>query len=258
MRLNEAMKAALVVHRVTRDTDDNLRRMLRAVEDGAREEAKLVLFAEMAATGFINGDDPRRDRRIAEPIPGPVTDCLAASAREHGVWIGVGVFEHDDPALYDSAALIDADGRIGLKYRRMQPNWRTRGADPDIYRLGDAVAAVETPFGRVAFLLCGDLFDDAIVDRLCALDPDLLLFPFARCFGDGAVDQRRWDEEAAPEYLARVRRAGVRTLMANYIADRELDGGSFGGALDVAPDGTLLASLALGSVGSLLVDLERS
>lgn len=252
------MKAALVVHRVTRNIDDNMRRMLRAVEDAARAEARLVLFAEMAATGFINGDDSRRDRMVAQPIPGPITDCLAASAREHGVWIGVGVFERDDPALYDSAVLVDADGRICLKYRRMQPNWRTRRADPDIYRLGDGVTAVETPFGRVAFLLCGDLFDDGIVDRLRALQPDLLLFPFARCFSDGAVDQRRWDEDELPDYLARVRRAGVRTLMANYIADPELDGGSFGGALDVAPDGTLLASLALGSVGSLLVDLERS
>ncbi|MBT7096043.1 carbon-nitrogen hydrolase family protein [Candidatus Poribacteria bacterium] len=249
------MKAALVVHRVTRDIEHNVCTMLSAVQDAARAEAELILFAEMASTGFINGDDPERDRAIAEPIPGPTTDRLAVSAREHGAWIGAGMFERDDPALYDSAVLIDPTGRIRLTYRRMQPNWRTRDADPDTYRLGDRVTAAETPFGRVAFLLCGDLFDDDTVDRLRAQQPDLLLFPFARCFNDGAYDQRRWDEDELPEYLARVRRARVRTLMANYIADPELDGGSFGGAMDVAADGTLRSSLALGVVGALRVDL---
>lgn len=249
------MKAALVVHRVTGDVAANVARMLSAADKAARHGVRLILFAEMASTGFINSGDPRRDREIAETVPGPVTGRLGVAARERGVWIGVGIFERDGLALYDSAILIDPSGTVQLIYRRAQPNWRTKDADPDVYRLGDGVRAAETPFGRVAFLLCGDLFDDAVVDQLKAAGPDLLLFPFARCFDDGSYDQGRWDSDELPHYLPRVRRAGVTTLMANYVAAPEFDGGSFGGAMHVAPEGALLSALPLGRDGILFVDL---
>jgi predicted amidohydrolase len=249
------MRAALVVHCVTAEVSDNVARMLRATEAASDAGAGLVVFPEMASTGFVNSGDPEQDRRIAETIPGPTASLLCGAARAHGVWIAVGVFERDDAGLYDSAILIDSQGCVRLKYRRIQPSWRTRRADPDVYRLGDAVRAVETPFGRVAFLLCGDLFDDGVVDRFIAAEPDLLLFPFARCFNDGSREQRRWDVDEAPEYLARVRRAGAPALMTNYLAERDFDGGSFGGAMHVSADGALLASLPLGVPGILYVEV---
>ena len=57
------------------------------------------------------------------------------------------------------------------------------------------------------------------------------------------------------KYVQRVTITGVTTLMTNYLADRELLGGAFGGAMVVAGDGTLIDSFPLGKVGMLLVDL---
>ncbi len=249
------MRAALVVHTVTANVSDNVAGIMQAVAEAAGAGADLVLFPEMASTGFINSDDPARDRRVAETIPGPTVERMCRAAVKHGVWIAAGIFEMDGAALYDSAILIDTQGRVRLRYRRIQPQWRTRSADPDVYRLGDVVRAVETPFGRVAFLLCGDLFDDGVVDSLIAAEPDLLLFPFARCFDDGSRDQGRWDRDEAPEYCARVRRAGAPALMTNYLAEKEFDGGSFGGAMHVSAHGGLLASLPLGVEAILYVEV---
>jgi hypothetical protein len=55
-----------------------------------------------------------------------------------------------------------------------------------------------------------------------------------------------------------VGRLGVTTLMTNYLADRGLMGGAFGGAMVVAGDGTVVDSLPLAQVGTLLVDLPSA
>ncbi len=57
------------------------------------------------------------------------------------------------------------------------------------------------------------------------------------------------------EYAGRVRRLGASTLMVNYLADTELGDGSFGGAWMVDAMGEVQASLPLGKVGLLIVDL---
>ena len=43
--------------------------------------------------------------------------------------------------------------------------------------------------------------------------------------------------------------------MVNYLADPDLNGGSFGGAAVVSGDGSIMAQYPLGRTGMLLVDL---
>jgi hypothetical protein len=43
--------------------------------------------------------------------------------------------------------------------------------------------------------------------------------------------------------------------MVNYLADRELDGGSFGGAMAVSPTGEIIGSLPIGKAGILYVEV---
>jgi len=250
------MRAALVVHRVTRKRDANLKTMLRELHAAADAGADLVLYAEAALTGLINNNDPAHDLPLGQPIPGPATEALARAARARRTWVGFGLLERDRGALYDAAVLLSAKGEIALHYRRIQPQWHGQDADPGIYRQGSEISAVETPYGRMGFLLCGDLFDDDVVRHARALELDWLLFPFARCFSDGAVDQARWERDDLPAYLERVRRVGATALAVNYLAHRSLLGGAFGGALVVSGDGTLIDHLPLGRTGTLLVDLD--
>ena len=112
-----------------------------------------------------------------------------------------------------------------------------------------------TPFGKLAILVCGDLFDDEIVGRLRRLEPDFLLFPFARNFNDGSVDQERWNAEE-PSYAARAAVVGCTTLMTNIIEDSSVtDYPAFGGAMVVSGKGEILARWPLGKPGVLLADV---
>ena len=251
------MKAALIVHRVVHDVEANLRTILRGVDHASTAGADLVLFAEAALTGLVNNDHPTHDLALGVEVPGRVTRQLADAAVTHEIWLGLGLLEREGTRLYDTALLISPLAQLGLRYRRMQPQWHGSRADPSVYRQGTELPVLRTPLGTLAFLICGDLFDDPIVERFRALRPDWALYPLARCFSDGAVDERRWEAEELPDYVQRVRRTGTTALMVNYLAERDLQGGAFGGAWVVRPDGKVLASLPLGEEGMLLVDLER-
>jgi len=250
------VKAALVVHQGTVGLEASLAAMEAEAAQAAGEGAGLVLFPEAALTGMVNNDDPAHDLPLGTPIPGPATDRLAAIARRHGLWLATGLPELEGRCLYDSAVLTGPDGGIALHYRRVQPQWHGRNADPAVYRQGEEVVACEAPFGRCAFLICGDLFDDGIVEQARRQCPGLVLFPFARNFGDGSFDQARWDREEEALYVARAARLGCTVLMVNALGDPTRDPWpSFGGAMAVAPGGEVMARKPLGEPGMVFIDL---
>ncbi len=248
------MKVALAVDVAGQDVQANLAAMEALIDEAAGAGAQLVVFGEAAPTGLVNDDDPAHDLPLGQAIPGPATERLAAAAQRRSVHVASGILERVGDCLYDSAILLGSDGEIRLKYRRINPQWHGRKADPCVYRQGDSVGFADTPWGRMAFLICGDLFEAAIVSRLCACRPDYLLF--ARNFNDGGFDQQRWDREEAQAYAARGARAGCTTLMVNVIEDPNVfEYASFGGAMAVSGEGDILAARPLGTPGLLLVDV---
>ena len=210
------MKAALATFLVLGDKDTNLAAMVNMTNEAADAGADIVLFPEAAVTGLINeDDDPGHDLPLGEVVPGPVTDKLGDVARRRSIYVGTGILERDGNSLYDSAVLLDPKGDLVLTYRRIQPQWHGRNADPNVYRQGEELACVQTPFGTVAFLVCGDMWDDSIIARLREIAPDYVLFPFSRNFGDGSFDQERSDREEESDYAAQAALLDATTLMVN-------------------------------------------
>lgn len=251
------MKAALIVLPLTASVAANQRAMVRYVHAAADAGAELVLFPEAALTGLINDDIPAHDLPLGQPVPGPLTDVLAGLAVERCIWIAGGLLERQAGRLYDSAVLLSPHGELALKYRRIHPGWHGPRADPAVYGQGTDLPAVDTPLGRFAFLICGDLFQEELLQRLRRLAPDWLLYPMARSFEDGTCSQERWDDEAEPEYCAQVGKVGVTTLLVNYLDCGLPDDHSFGGAAVIAGDGTVVARLPLGREGMLLASVPK-
>jgi N-carbamoylputrescine amidase len=249
--------AALIVNPIGPDRQKNLVQILELANQAVSYGAQLILFPEAALTGLINNDQPSHDLQLGVSIPGPEIIELANFCQINDSWIGIGLLEREGMCLYDTAILLNDKGQIVLHYRRIQTQWHSPLANSNVYCRGSILDKTPTPFGSMAFLICGDLFDDRILSQLKAIRPDLLLFPFARCFDNGTIDQDRWNRDEFPEYLKRVRLADTPALMVNYLADTLLDdGNTFGGAFAVSHTGKVIAQYPLGKPGILMVDLD--
>jgi len=251
------MKAALAVQK--QSFAWSLEKILSEIEAttaAAAERADLILFAELAATPGDNNDDPEHDLPLGQAVPGEVTDRLGTLARRHQVYVGIGMLEREGNCLYDTAVLLGRDGDLGLKYRRIQPQWHGSKADPNVYRQGDEMPMASTEFGRLCFAICGDLFDDAIAARIRQISPDYVLWPIARNFSDGSFNQDKWDLEEDRNYVAAAAGTATTTLMVNRLVDpASSDWPSFGGALAVSKKGQVIARWPLAKPGILYIQV---
>ncbi len=249
------MRAALAVPRLVRDAGANCRKVIAMIGQAAAQRAELALFPEAVLTGLVNNDDPGHDLPLGQEVLGAMIGRIAAAAAEQKIHVCLGLLERDGERLYDSALLIDDRGSTALHYRRISLGWHGFKPHAATHSYGVSVPHADTRFGRVVTLICGDLFDDDIMAAARAARPDLLLFPFARSFDDGSIDQQRWDSDEIPDYAGRVGLLGASALMVNYLGTPALGDHSFGGAMVVSGDGRLLAHLPLGREGLLVAEV---
>lgn len=240
------MKVALVVNRIENCMEKNLKNIVFYINKAADEKTDLVLFSETALTGLINEDKPQYDIKLGVAIPGDVTDIISKAAEKRNINVAIGLFEREENFLYDSAIFVNRSGEIALKYRRISKGWHNPKMKDNIYREGDKIKTYKSDIGNVGFLICGDLFDDDLVDKAKLLNIDYLLFPFARSFYDGSIEQSRWNEELK-YYIERVKRTNTITLGTNYL-DKEY----FGGAFIILGTGEVISTLEVGTEGMLI------
>lgn len=153
------------------DREGNLRRIENAVEEASAKGAEIVCLPETCLYGWVNA----KAHELAHPIPGKDTDALSEIARKNRVFLSVGLSEKEGDQLFDTVVLIDDEGELILKHRKM--NVLTHLMSPP-YTRGDSVEIVETKFGRVGMLICADTFHDETVQRMAGEQPDLLLVPY--------------------------------------------------------------------------------
>ncbi|MBF4768683.1 hypothetical protein ISU10_13005 [Nocardioides agariphilus] len=90
----------------------------------------------------------------AVAVPSAATDRLGAIAREHGVWMVVGVSEREPGAgtIYNTLLYFSPEGTLVEKHRKLVPT----GSERTVWGMGDGstLRVVETPFGRLGGLIC--------------------------------------------------------------------------------------------------------
>jgi N-carbamoylputrescine amidase len=154
------------------DLEENMRRAEQGIRESAERRADLVCLPEVADFGWLY----QNARQDALPIPGKYTDFLSGLAKELNIWISAGCLEKDGDKTYNTAVLIDRQGAIVLKHRKIStlPELTAHLYDP-----GDAedIHAVDTEFGRVGITICADNFDIEHPKKVAALGAWLLITP---------------------------------------------------------------------------------
>jgi N-carbamoylputrescine amidase len=137
----------------------NVRKTLPRIEEAAAKGAKIIGLQEMFTTKYfcINQDPKNFD--LAEPIEtGPSVTELAKAAKRLGVVIIAPLFEARGSEVYhNTAAVIDADGTVLGKYRKMHIPQDPGFEEKFYFTPGDlGFRTWKTAHGDIGVLICWD------------------------------------------------------------------------------------------------------
>ncbi len=143
------------------DSVANLERVFALIDEATRAGADWICLPE---TFHCRGPSEVK-LATAEPIPGPLSDALAAAAARHGVWLFAGSFDErtSDPAKTHNTGLVfDPDGVQLGAYRKIHlfdvaVGESVRAQESARILPGDRIVAVDTPLGPVGLTICYDL-----------------------------------------------------------------------------------------------------
>jgi N-carbamoylputrescine amidase len=169
--------AALIQMSCGPEPEENLHRALSKIGDAAARGAQVVCLPELFQTQYFCQREDHGLFDLAEPIPGPTTERIAATARQYRVVVVASLFERRAPGLYhNTAAIFDADGSLRGIYRKMHIPDDPLYYEKFYFTPGDlGFKALDTNFGKIGTLVCWDQWYPEGA-RLTALQGAVILF----------------------------------------------------------------------------------
>ena len=185
MKINQnqskKVKVALLQTTVSSDIKANLKKTIDKIKEAAKSGAKIICMQELFRTIYIGESQKKEYFAYAESLQGETITTMTKLAKELQIVLIVPIYEKaKDGNLYNSAIVVDADGKIVGHYRKMHiPN------DPGFweqfyFKPGDfGFKAVQTKYAKIGVLICYDQwFPEAA--RLMTLDgAEILFYPTA-------------------------------------------------------------------------------
>ena len=166
------VKVASVNHRPRglKSAQENLDSFAKYIDEAGAAKADIICLPE-AMTLIGRGSDYLAS---AEPIPGPSTEFLGKLAAKHKSYIVAGLLEREGKAAYNTSVLIDRDGKLVGKYRKicLPRSEYDGGLAP-----GSEYPVFETDFGKVAMMICWDVSYPEIARELAHRGAEMILMP---------------------------------------------------------------------------------
>lgn len=177
------VNVGLVQMRCEESAEQNLSQAVIRIGKLARRGAQIVALPELFLTSYFC---QRRDRKffaLAEPVPGPTTKVLQTVAAARKVVVTTSIFERADRGkFYNTAVVIDADGKLLGKYRKMHiPD------DPEHY-YGEAyyfspgdlgVPVFKTRYAKISTLICWDQWFPESARLAAVKGAEIIFYPTA-------------------------------------------------------------------------------
>ncbi len=161
---------------------DNLRCAGRLIDEAVDQGAQLLALPEYFP--IIGAADADRVRAREDFGQGPVQDWLAETAQRHGIWIFAGSIPLTATVadkMRNSSLVYNPAGECVKRYDKIHLFGFRKGDEAydeaAFIEAGDQLAAVDTPFGRIALSICYDLRFPELYRALAPVD--LILIPAA-------------------------------------------------------------------------------
>jgi beta-ureidopropionase len=153
------VRAALVQTAWTGDKESMVEKNVKLAREAADQGAQVLCFQELFNAPYFCQvqDDEHKD--TAERVPdGPTTQRMIELAKETGMVLVVPIYEKEDEGfLYNTAAVIDADGTYLGKYRKTHIPHVSGFWEKFYFRPGNTGYPVfDTKVGRIGVYICYD------------------------------------------------------------------------------------------------------
>ena len=171
----------LIQAKADSDPATNLQATLAKVEQSAADGANIVCTQELFATEYFCQNEDHDNFRLAESIPGTMTEAFQRVAKLCGIVIIVSLFEKRSAGVYhNSAAVIDADGSLLGIYRKMHIPDDPLYHEKFYFTPGDlGFRAWDTRFGKIGVLICWDQWYPEAARLTAMQGAELLFYPTA-------------------------------------------------------------------------------
>jgi N-carbamoylputrescine amidase len=207
----KTIKAAMVQHACSNDTDANLAASIDGIRRAAAQGAQLVLLQELHRNPYFCQTEDTANFDLAEPVPGPTTTRLGELAAELRLVIVASLFEKRSAGLYhNTAVVLDVDGSIAGCYRKMHIPDDPGYHEKFYFTPGDlGFQPVTTSLGKLGVLVCWDQWYPEAARLMALAGAELLLYPTA--IG--------WDSSDTADEQARQREAWITVQRGHAISN---------------------------------------
>jgi N-carbamoylputrescine amidase len=138
----------------------NIEKHLKLIEEAAEQGVKILCMQEVFTTPYFCAEQQTRWYEAVEKIPdGPTMNLMRDVARKRGMVLIVPIYEEEITGVYyNTAAVIDADGKYLGKYRKNHiPHVAPGFWEKFYFKPGNlGYPAFDTAYARVGVYICYD------------------------------------------------------------------------------------------------------
>lgn len=178
---------------------------------------EMVVFSELCGHGPLT--------HTATEIPGTFEQEMQAAAKKHGIWLLPGsIFEKSEGHIYNTATVINPEGEIVTRYRKMFPFYPYEvGVTP-----GSEFCVFDVPgVAKFGISICYDMWFPETVRTLAVMGAEVILHPTMT----GTIDR---DIELS------IVRAMAAVNQCYFFDVNGLESGGNGKSLVCGPDGRVI------------------
>jgi len=237
----------------------NLKKAIGRISEAAKKGAQIVCLQELFRSQYFCQNEDIKNFKLAETIPGPSIEALIKVARQKKIVIVASVFEKRTAGIYhNTAVVIDANGKIAGKYRKMHIPDDPLYYEKFYFTPGDlGFRTHETKYGKIGALVCWDQwFPEAA--RLTALSgAQFLFYPTAIGWLPDEKPEMRRAQHSAWETIQRAHAIanGVFVAVVNRVG-HEGQLNFWGQSFVADPFGRIIAKASSDKEEVLIVDCD--
>ncbi|TFD57924.1 MULTISPECIES: nitrilase-related carbon-nitrogen hydrolase [unclassified Cryobacterium] len=142
----------------TGDEESMIQKHEGFVRTAAAQGVQVICFQELFHGPYFGIVQDAKYYDYAQPVPGPIVERFQKLASEYNMVIVVPMYEEEQPGvLYNTAAVIDADGTYLGKYRKHHIPHLPQFWEKFYFRPGNTDYPVfDTRYGKIGVYICYD------------------------------------------------------------------------------------------------------